>query len=174
MSCCTNTYDLGCIYYCNQLKFAEATFSGSVVGVFSNTNHAVSQNITVENGEPFMFDMSYLNENMDYTLRIYVNGINISVEIDNIEYDCFTVKTEIIGVSVDFTPYPDTANATVVIIADGNASYTNALLIGKNIQLVFTDNVIRIPSDYSFNTNTGTITFISPRDIGEVIQITFL
>jgi hypothetical protein len=47
-------------------------------------------------------------------------------------------------------------------------------LIGKNIQLVFTDNVIRIPSDYSFNTNTGTITFISPRDIGEVIQITFL
>lgn len=175
MSCCTNTYDLGCIYYCNQLRFAESSFSGSVTGVFSNPNHAVSQAITVQIGNPFMFDMYYLNENMNYTLKLYVNGVQIGVDIEGVEYDCFTVKTEIIGIAVDFVPLPNTQNATVILNGDGTAVYTDPLLIGKDVQLVITDNVVRKPDEWTFNTLTGTLTFVDgARDIGEIIQVTLL
>lgn len=106
MSCCTNTYNLGCIYHCNQLSFGTADFGGTVVGVFTSGNIVISQSITVVEGDPLIFDMSLLNEEMAYTLTLYHDDEQISLTIDGIEYDCFSVKTTLIGDAIPFVPVP--------------------------------------------------------------------
>lgn len=106
MSCCTNTYNLGCIYHCNQLSFGTADFGGTVVGVFTSGNIVISQSITVVEGEPLIFDMSLLNEEMAYTLTLYHDDEQISLTIDSVEYDCFSVKTTLIGDPIAFVPVP--------------------------------------------------------------------
>ena len=110
MSCCTNTYNLGCIYHCNQLSFGSADFGGTVVGVFTSGNIVISQSITVVEGEPFIFDMSRLNEEMAYTLTLYHDDEQISVTIDEVAYDCFSVKTTLIGDAEAFVPVPGCTN----------------------------------------------------------------
>ena len=110
MSCCTNTYNLGCIYHCNQLSFGSADFGGTVVGVFTSGNIVISQSITVVEGEPFIFDMSRLNEDMAYTLTLYHDDEQISVTIDEVAYDCFSVKTTLIGDAEAFVPVPGCTN----------------------------------------------------------------
>lgn len=110
MSCCTNTYNLGCIYHCNQLSFGSADFGGTVVGVFTSGNIVISQSITVVEGEPFIFDMSRLNEEMAYTLTLYHDDEQISVTIDEVSYDCFSVKTTLIGDAEAFVPVPGCTN----------------------------------------------------------------
>lgn len=106
MSCCTNTYNLGCIYHCNQLSFGTADFGGTVVGVFTSGNIVISQSITVVEGEPLIFDMSLLNEEMAYTLTLYHDDEKIALTIDGVEYDCFSVKTTLIGDAIPFVPVP--------------------------------------------------------------------
>ena len=106
MSCCTNTYNLGCIYHCNQLSFGTADFGGTVVGVFTSGNIVISQSITVVEGEPLIFDMSLLNEEMAYTLTLYHDDEKIALTIDGVEYDCFSVKTTLIGDPIAFVPVP--------------------------------------------------------------------
>ena len=106
MSCCTNTYNLGCIYHCNQLSFGTADFGGTVVGVFTSGNIVISQSITVVEGEPLIFDMSLLNEEMAYTLTLYHDDEQITLTIDGVEYDCFSVKTTLIGDPIAFVPVP--------------------------------------------------------------------
>lgn len=106
MSCCTNTYNLGCIYHCNQLSFGTADFGGTIVGVFTSGNIVISQSITVVEGEPLIFDMSLLNEEMAYTLTLYHDDERISLNIDGVEYDCFSVKTTLIGDAIPFVPVP--------------------------------------------------------------------
>jgi len=106
LSCCNKTYDLGCIYHCNQLIFGTADFSGTVVGVFTSGNIVISQSINVVEGGEFIFDMSLLNEEMAYTLKLYVDDEEITVTIDEIEYDCFAVKTTLTGTAVEFVPVP--------------------------------------------------------------------
>lgn len=106
MSCCTNTYNLGCIYHCNQLSFGTADFGGTVVGVFTSGNIVISQSITVVEGEPLIFDMSLLNEEMAYTLTLYHDDEKITLTIDGVEYDCFSVKTTLIGDAIPFVPVP--------------------------------------------------------------------
>ena len=105
MACCDNTLDLGCINHCNQLSFGEATISGTYNGVFTSGNIQITQQITVTSGNPFIFDMTLLNEQMSYTLVIY-NSDNeqITLTIDSVEYNCFTVKTVLDGVVVPFVP----------------------------------------------------------------------
>ncbi len=61
----------------------------------------------------------------------------------------------------------------IVITATDTNSYTSATLIGKSLLLVFIDNLIRIPSEYTFNDLTGNIVFDSPVDTGSIIQILY-
>ena len=100
MSCCTKTYNLGCHNHCSVLSFGESEFKGTVVGLFSFGNITISQSISATSGEPFVFDLSLLNENATYNVTLYNNsGNKITQTIDNITYDCFSVKTLIYGVS---------------------------------------------------------------------------
>lgn len=105
MACCTNTLDLGCINHCNQLSFGTADIPGSYNGIFTSGNITVTQQVTVLEGDPFIFDMTLLNEQMSYTLVIY-NSDNeqVTLTIDEVEYDCFTFKTVLDGVIVPFVP----------------------------------------------------------------------
>jgi hypothetical protein len=99
MSCCTNTYNLGCHDHCGVISFGAAEVGGTYIGVFQSGNLSIKQSVIIAEGDPFMFDLSVLNEQSDYTLVIYHDGAQISVTIDEVEYDCFRVKTEILGVS---------------------------------------------------------------------------
>lgn len=178
MSCCTNTYNLGCYNSCSLLSFGTSDFNGTISGVFMfpSSSVAVIQTISVIDGLPFVFDLSLVNENADFILQLFnSNGERVSVTIDEVVYDCFKLSTVLYGgVNVVGEVLPDVPNTPVVITADGGDTYTSATLIGRTVQLVFTDNVVRIPSEWSFNIITGTIVFASPRDAGEIIQITWV
>lgn len=173
MACCNNTYDFGCKSYCSTLSFSQAEFNGTlyVIATFGNIKHV--QQITVSAGDPIVIDLSHFNENADYTFWIENTfGNKVSITIDEVQYDCFSVKTEARAAAYEYIPEPIISN-TVVITADGGAIYQSNDLIGKTLQLVTNDNVVRIPSDYSFDSFTGTITFISTIDSGVIIQILY-
>ena len=57
------------------------------------------------------------------------------------------------------------------ITADGGQSYQDDSLIDKTIVAVFTDSVVRVPSDYSFDDTTGTLTFTANVDVNTIIQL---
>lgn len=59
------------------------------------------------------------------------------------------------------------------ITANGGASYQNDALEGKTVLMVFTDSAVRIPSDYTFTSSTGTIVFASTIDQDTIIQIIY-
>jgi hypothetical protein len=58
--------------------------------------------------------------------------------------------------------------------ATGTTTIQDNLLIGKALVMVFTDNSIRIPTDYSLNATTGTVTFISSIDTGTILQFIYI
>ena len=59
------------------------------------------------------------------------------------------------------------------ITAEGVDSYQDDALIGKTVLMVFTDSAVRVPSDYTFTSNTGTIVFASDIDQDTIIQIIY-
>ena len=175
MSCCTKTYNLGCHNHCSVLSFGKSEFKGTVVGLFSFGNITISQSISATSGEPFVFDLSLLNENATYNVTLYNNsGNKITQTIDNITYDCFSVKTLIYGGVSDSGTVVNASDVySITIIGNDSASYQNDSLIGATILFVTTDSAVRIPTDYSLNSTTGTLTFISPIDTDTVIQIIY-
>lgn len=174
MACCNNTYDFGCKSYCSTLSFGQSEVNTTlfVIATFGNIKHV--QVITASSGNPYVIDLSHFNENADYTFWFENSfGNKVSITIDEVVYDCFTVKTEARAAAYQYIPQPTISN-TVVITANGAAVYQDDSLIGATLQLVTNDNVVRIPSDYSFDSVTGTITFISSIDSGVVIQILYV
>lgn len=59
------------------------------------------------------------------------------------------------------------------ITAEGAASYQDDTLEGKMVLMVFTDSAVRVPSDYTFTSSTGTIIFASAIDQDTIIQIIY-
>lgn len=59
------------------------------------------------------------------------------------------------------------------ITAEGVDSYQDDSLIDKTVLMVFTDSAVRVPSDYTFTSNTGTIVFASAIDQDTIIQIIY-
>jgi hypothetical protein len=104
MSCCNNTYNLGCYDSCSNLSIGVAEVSGTYKGIFTSGNNRITQTITVISGQPFVFDLRELNESATYSLSIYRNGVLQEITIDDIEYDCFSFKTQILGLDNPVTP----------------------------------------------------------------------
>lgn len=175
MSCCINTYDLGCHNYCSVLSFGESEITGTVTGLFSFGNISSVQSISATVGQPFVFDLSLLNENAKQTLQLYnSSGNKITQTIDDLVYDCFSVTTQIFGgVSQSGTATPASDVYSITIIGDGTDNYQSDSLIGATILFVTTDSAVRIPSDYSLDSSTGTLTFIGAIDTDTVIQIIY-
>ena len=115
------------------------------------------------------------NENATYNVTLYNNsGNKITQTIDNITYDCFSVKTLIYGGVSDSGTVVNASDVySITIIGNDSASYQNDSLIGATILFVTTDSAVRIPTDYSLNSTTGTLTFISQIDTDTVIQIIY-
>lgn len=57
------------------------------------------------------------------------------------------------------------------ITGNGGQSYQDDNLIDRTLIAVFTDSAVRVPSDYTFDSNTGTLAFASAIDTGTIIQI---
>lgn len=104
MSCCNNTYNLGCYDSCSNLSIGVAEVRGTYKGIFTSGNNRITQTITVISGQPFVFDLRELNESATYSLSIYRNGVLQEITIDDIEYDCFSFKTQILGLDNTVTP----------------------------------------------------------------------
>jgi len=101
MSCCTNTYNLGCFNNCSIIAVGLCLTSGTYNGVFTYGNISTTITVTAIENEPFLFDLSLLNENATFTLAIYdENGNQITLTIDSVDYDCFKVKTQVDSVKV--------------------------------------------------------------------------
>lgn len=69
------------------------------------------------------------------------------------------------------TIYIGSIPSVVTIIGNGLATYYSALLIGKTVLFLFTDNLKRDPEDYTVDSAAGTVVFNEPRDIGEKIEL---
>jgi len=173
MSCCTNTYNLGCYNSCSVLSFGESTITGTVTGVFTFGNITTPQSISATEGEPLVFDLSKLNENATHTFQLYnSSGNKITQTIDDVVYDCFSVTILIFGGTVDNGTVVNPSDVySITIIGDGTDSYYSVSLVGASILFVTTDSAVRIPTDYSLN--NGTLTFISAIDTDTVIQIIY-
>jgi len=101
MSCCTNTYNLGCFNNCSIIAVGLCLTSGTYNGVFTYGNISTTITVTAIENEPFLFDLSLLNENATFTLAIYDENENqITLTIDSVDYDCFKVKTQVDSVKV--------------------------------------------------------------------------
>ena len=101
MSCCTNTYNLGCFNNCSIIAVGLCLTSGTYNGVFTYGNISTTITVTAIENEPFLFDLSLLNENATFTLVIYDENENqITLTIDSVDYDCFKVKTQVDSVKV--------------------------------------------------------------------------
>ena len=101
MSCCTKTYNLGCFNNCSIIAVGLCLTSGTYNGVFTYGNISTTITVTAIENEPFLFDLSLLNENATFTLAIYDENENqITLTIDSVDYDCFKVKTQVDSVKV--------------------------------------------------------------------------
>lgn len=179
MSCCTKTYDLGCYNSCSLLSFGNSAINGIITGVFTfqPTSAGVTQDVTAVVGLPFVFDLSLVNESADYMLQMYnSDGEKISVEIDGQIYDCFKFRTVLYGgVNIQGEVLPENPNIPITITGDGTDTYVIPELISRTIRFVFTENVVRLRSEWTFDNVTGTLVFVDgPRDTGENIQIDWI
>ncbi len=98
MSCCNNTYDLGCYNHCQNIEVLldginpanDYTFVTSFSGSQIIMLLAVSQNDAGEN--VLVIDTCGLNENHCYTGQILQNSQPLTIEVDSVVYDCFSFK----------------------------------------------------------------------------------
>lgn len=180
MACC-DTYKLGCFDCCGFLSFFDAPTTGQATGVFKFGNLTSTQVIDITEGEPMLFDLSKLNENGDWTMQVYINCTLFGMVYESNTITKFTFKTSNNGLNcgiqyIDtalFTPINTTDVRELTITGDDTAIYTNVALIGRTVLFVSTDSAVRIPTDYTFVSGTGTVTFISPIDLGTIIQILY-
>ncbi len=98
MACCNKIYDLGCLDSCGVLSFGSTDEQETVTGVFTSSGISVSQTVFVEADNPYQFALNQLNENAEYTLSLFnQSGTKLSISINDVLYDCFTFKTQILG-----------------------------------------------------------------------------
>lgn len=108
MNCC-KPYNLGCFDSCGSLSFGEATVTGEAIGVFTSGNLVVSQTIDITDGEPYLFDLSMLNENNTWVLQLYIGCTQVAITVDDTEIDTFKLKTKNMGLGC-VTQYADFNN----------------------------------------------------------------
>lgn len=124
MSCCSNTYFLGCFNHCGQITFGTASATETLTAVFSFAGIDASFDIGTISGDPYTINIGGLNENTSYTLKLYnEDGTEHTVDVNGVEYDCFRFKTKIIyGASP--VEYAETACCSpTTIVVQGQQSY---------------------------------------------------
>ncbi len=101
--CCIKTLNLCNAPVCGSLEINKLVVAGSgetydLVLDFLQNTVTLTQEQT--NGENITFDISALNENFEYTGKIYdANGDVVTITVDGEDYDCIKFKT-IMNVSI--------------------------------------------------------------------------
>jgi hypothetical protein len=108
LSCCTNTYYLGCVDSCAMVTLPIVfPTDGHYTLYFSGTNN-VKITVSGVSGEPILLDATLLNANSIYTFYIQnTSGVRQLFEIGEVEYDCFKIKIDAyfsIDATEDITP----------------------------------------------------------------------
>lgn len=125
MSCCTNTYNLGCFNHCGSISFGEATSTETLTAVVEFANQANQLEIDITNGDPYLIPLSGLNEDAFFTMKLYDDsGAVHTITIDEVVYDCFTFKTRVIYGATVSTTVSTTCCAPRIIEVTGLDEYT--------------------------------------------------
>ena len=96
MSCCTNTYNYGCVDSCGTIK-TDILFSQTGEHIFYfdgvNKHKEIVDGIA---GQAINIDLSELNANSCYSVKILnPDGTKFTFVKDTITYDCISFKTEL-------------------------------------------------------------------------------
>jgi hypothetical protein len=99
--CCTRILNLCSVAVCGSIEFdvlATAPSESGVENIYTIVLDFMGIQITISElqvpGVPVSFVVSMLNENYQYTGKIYdAEGNNVTIEKDGVEYDCIKFKT---------------------------------------------------------------------------------
>jgi len=107
MSCCCDTkLDLGCINPCLPLQISYISpVAGTYILELNSGIRTDQISATIDAGEPLIFDLEGINEDMTFTAKIYLSGSAIVFkDSKGIVYDCFTFTTKIGTVANEPSP----------------------------------------------------------------------
>lgn len=100
MSCCTNTYDLGCLPYCTNVTLPDVVGAGEdgtwVFQIVKPDMGVVTTSVELSEGDDIAFpNTDYLSPNASYTFTVLdANGDPYSyVDYEGNTYDCFSFYT---------------------------------------------------------------------------------
>lgn len=95
--CCQNSLDLGCINSCLPLRISYiAPAAGTYILDLSSGIRADQITTKIDAGEPLIFDLNGINEDIKYQCKVYLSGTALSFkDAKGIIYDCFTFTTKI-------------------------------------------------------------------------------
>ena len=88
---------MGCINPCLPLQISYiAPAAGTYILELNSGIRTDQISATIEKGEPLIFDLNGINEDMTFQAKIYLGGVALSFKDakGNI-YDCFTFTTKI-------------------------------------------------------------------------------
>lgn len=102
--CCVNTLNLCNVSVCGNLEIEKAAVIGSGETDYSLVLDYLGSQITLtqeqSDGENIKFDISMLNENFEFTGKIYdTEGEVVEFEIDGETYDCVKFRT-VLNISI--------------------------------------------------------------------------
>lgn len=124
MTCCDNTYKLGCFNHCSTIKFGTADATKTLTGIFTFAGSSYPLAIPIVTGQQYSIPLSGLNENAEYTLKLYnSDGTIYTITINDVEYDCFSLKTMVVYDSTSTTTSEETVCCDPLIIHVTEESY---------------------------------------------------
>lgn len=95
--CCTNIYDIGCVYPCLEVELPlEALEEGDhrVLIEYRGTTHEYIQTV-VYAGENIRIPYYFLNENYEHIVNVIDPNGDEMIYVDaDVEYDCFKIRTQ--------------------------------------------------------------------------------
>ena len=95
--CCDNKLDLGCINPCLPLQISYiAPAAGTYILELNSGIRTDQISAIIQAGEPLIFNLNCINEDMKYQGKVYLNGTALSFkDALNTVFDCFTFTTKI-------------------------------------------------------------------------------
>lgn len=125
MSCCNNTYQLGCFNHCSAISFGTATGTATLTGIFSFAGINTAVNVPIVTGQPYIISLTSLNENTDFSLRLFNNDGSVhSITMGDTSYDCFGFKTMVVYNSTSTAPVVSECCTSMLIAVTGISQYT--------------------------------------------------
>lgn len=111
MSCCTNTYNLGCHFQCSVIPLpvvADATKTLS--GIFTFAGISYQRDIEIVSGETIELNLATLDlpELGIFDVQLYnPDGTRFTQTVDDVVYDCFFFSSSVLYGEIDIVAVPE-------------------------------------------------------------------